>query len=29
MGPEALTRFVREEGERYAALVRAANITPQ
>lgn len=29
MGPEALTRFVREEGERYAALVRAANIQPQ
>ena len=29
MGPEALTRFVREEGDRYAALVRQANITPQ
>ena len=29
MGPAALTRFVREEGERYAALVRAANIQPQ
>jgi tripartite-type tricarboxylate transporter receptor subunit TctC len=29
MGPEALTRFVREEGDRYAALERAANITPQ
>jgi tripartite-type tricarboxylate transporter receptor subunit TctC len=29
MGPEALTRFVRAEGERYAALVRAANIQPQ
>ncbi len=29
MGPEALTRFVREEGERYAVLVRAANIQPQ
>lgn len=29
MGPAALTRFVREEGERYVALVRAANIQPQ
>lgn len=29
MGPETLGRFVREEGERYAAVVRAANITPQ
>ncbi|MGG5808995.1 Bug family tripartite tricarboxylate transporter substrate binding protein [Falsiroseomonas sp. CW058] len=29
MDPEALGAFVREEGERYAALVRAANIQPQ
>jgi tripartite-type tricarboxylate transporter receptor subunit TctC len=29
MGPEELTRFVRTEAERYAALVRAANIQPQ
>ncbi len=29
LGPEALTRFVHEEGQRYAALVRAANIQPQ
>lgn len=29
MGPEALGQFVRAEGERYAALVRAANIQPQ
>jgi tripartite-type tricarboxylate transporter receptor subunit TctC len=29
MGPAALTSFVRAEGERYAALVRAANIQPQ
>ena len=29
MGPDDLTRFVRAEAERYAALVRAANIQPQ
>jgi tripartite-type tricarboxylate transporter receptor subunit TctC len=29
LGPEALGAFVREEGARYEALVRAANIQPQ
>jgi tripartite-type tricarboxylate transporter receptor subunit TctC len=29
MGPGPMAGFLREESERYAALVRAANIQPQ